>query len=361
MPRDEFPGTRELETTLRQILDPDRIDQYGSHPQCASAAILVQWATTVLDIRYGLLESDIDVVEEVLERAGVNNTVGAMFKAKGIHKVPNSKGGVHHTHGCPLVCLPELTAARDELWHWKVRTNLRLQLCSGGPTSTAVGAMDCGTIRVNNLRKGIHEAKKGKDSFLMNDKYNDNIGLSRMLKKEISVSNECAVLVQTCEKMYNIRNALRNGDWTNAEKHLTGWGKETLDDLVLQELKQIEMEIEDRHVIDHLELYVLSSGSTGRTISNTTSRNGSTTNSVHGVLLDGLNKALLNIDTNGWVPRSNQAKGLFEAGRSLASIYAAVNARNWTEALSLLNSISNKSARDHWSSLLWDETWQNIR
>ena len=121
------------------------------------------------------------------------------------------------------------------------------------------------------------------------------------------------------------------------------------------------LEIEDRHVIDHLELYVLSSGSTGRTISNTTSRNSSTANSVHGVLLDGLNKALLNIENNGWVPRSNQAKGLFEAGRSLASIYAAVNARNWTEALSLLNSISNKSARDHWSSLLWDETWQNIR
>jgi len=159
-----------------------------------------------------------------------------------------------------------------------------------------------------------------------------------------------------------IRNALRNGNWINAEKYIENWNLKKLDTIATEELISIEMEIEDRHVIECLELYVLSSGSTSRTKINASSNSSSNSiSSVYGVLLDGLKQALQNIKTNGWTPRSSQAKGLYEAGQSLASIYSAFNQRNWTESLSLLNSINSKSSRDHWSSMLWDETWQNIR
>ena len=120
-----------------------------------------------------------------------------------------------------------------------------------------------------------------------------------------------------------------------------------------KELKQIEMEIEDRHVIECLELYVLSSGSTSSSTSALNNSLGSSNgSSVHGVLLEGLNNALSTIETNCWVPRSNQAKGLHEAGKALASIYSAVQARNWVESLNVLNQISTKCGRDHWSSMV---------
>ena len=45
----------------------------------------------------------------------------------------------------------------------------------------------------------------------------------------------------------------------------------------------------------------------------------------------------------------------------MASIYAAVDARNWTESLNVLNAVSAKSGREHWSSMLWEETWDSIR
>ena len=53
--------------------------------------------------------------------------------------------------------------------------------------------------------------------------------------------------------------------------------------------------------------------------------------------------------------------GLHEAAVALASIYAAVDARNWTESLNVLNAVSAKSGREHWSSMLWEETWDSIR
>jgi hypothetical protein len=355
--------TRELETTLRQILDTSKSNKYGGGPQCASAAILVQWATTVLDLRYGLIDNDIGVVEEVLERASDNNNINSMFKSKGIHKIPNNKGGITIS-GCPTICLPELTASRDELWHWKVRDMLRHNLLNGGPKyfkgmNNIVGYMDCGTIRVRNLKKAIDEAKNGTKCFLTKK---NNYGLSDLLNKNIVISDECSTLIKTCEIVYMIRNALRNGNWINAEKYIENWNLKKLDTIATEELISIEMEIEDRHVIECLELYVLSSGSTSRTKINASSNSSSNSiSSVYGVLLDGLKQALQNIKTNGWTPRSSQAKGLYEAGQSLASIYSAFNQRNWTESLSLLNSINSKSSRDHWSSMLWDETWQNIR
>ena len=175
--------------------------------------------------------------------------------------------------------------------------------------------------------------------------------------------------------MLRVRSALRAGDWIDAEAQMKGWETMALDPYALDELKRVEIELEDRNVVNCLELYVLSSGSTsGRSMaasmgasigsrSQHRSRGSNTRagTSVQGVLLEGLRQALTTIETQGWTPRSNQAIGLHEAAVALASIYAAVDARNWTESLNVLNAVSAKSGQEHWSSMLWEETWDSIR
>lgn len=173
------------------------------------------------------------------------------------------------------------------------------------------------------------------------------------------------------KKILNVRNALRSGDWEEAETVVRGWEEANIDAIAATEFKRVSMECEDRHVIESLELYVLSSGSLTNGSSVTSSSSSSSTpgnsgggsgrNSVQGVLSDGLKRALAEIETKRWTPRSNQARGLHEAASALASIYSAVDARNWTESLSVLKSISSKSGKDHWSSMLWEETWESIR
>ena len=77
---------------------------------------------------------------------------------------------------------------------------------------------------INELRKTIDHARKGKESFLVHEKCTGKEnGLGSMLKTKIRISEECKTLVQTGDVVFMVRNALRAGDWAAAEEHLNGW------------------------------------------------------------------------------------------------------------------------------------------
>ena len=78
-----------------------------------------------------------------------------------------------------------------------------------------------------------------------------------MLKSTICLSEECVRLKHSCSIVLRVRSALRAGDWIDSEAQMKGWETMALDPYALDELKRVEIELEDRNVVNCLELYVL--------------------------------------------------------------------------------------------------------
>ena len=69
----------------------------------------------------------------------------------------------------PEVVIPEITAARDELWHERVKELLLDAIKEGGPGGE-VGCLECGIVRVSELENAIKCAEEGGRNFLTNSR-----------------------------------------------------------------------------------------------------------------------------------------------------------------------------------------------
>jgi hypothetical protein len=104
--------TRLLEETLINILNPTQGNgMYGNGPQCASAVVLVQWSQTILSMRRALVDDDMNGLESILEKAGENNRVGPMFRARGIRKEAKLHINIHDTEVSQLHSTSNLSSS----------------------------------------------------------------------------------------------------------------------------------------------------------------------------------------------------------------------------------------------------------
>ena len=389
--------TRDLENTIRTVNSP-----LCGGPQSALAIVLLNWARTVVDLRNALVEKNWDKVHSLLDECLKNNIIPDNFRRMEHRRRQLVKGSVSGTSQAilpsefitvensvtmqslemvmpiPDVVLPEITAARNELWNIRVKKSL-CDACSKGGAEGEVGNLNCGSIRVSDLERAINFAEHGGQSFLTNNRDKQG-GLGNIIKSLPSMSSECYELLSAARLLLRIRSSLRAGDWNEVELCVTqfhssarhnrtgieGNGGTSAHSITDAEIRLVQKEISDRHVIEALELFVLSNGSFSQNIGDS-DRGGfalhvmhSRAGGVHEVLLSGVNSGLQDIAKNNWIPYSNQAKALYAAAKSLSNIYSAVSQRNWTEAQVLLEDVYTATGLDRWQNMLQEYTWEGI-